>query len=227
MKMATKQPYQIKEVSRANLASVFSFLFFILISASTAFPDSLSDILDSLGRKDLGKKTPQPADTSDTWFEKDSNLSKLFAQDPSSLDLIRQWLGDLTDKEYTFANEEKIKKAEYVSVSAIYNSTKGSNVILTVLVPHPKSIELINNGLIADFRSQEPPGLSITAEEKMVLKNITATFYQHKGSGCSLLYKLPKSATLNIKDPSCADARNIINFAELLNIDRLKKKLDS
>lgn len=191
-----------------------------------AFAEDLNGILDALNKQDLGQGELEEKLPKDSWLDPKTNLAKIFAEQGKGALYIVEWLGDLTDREFKLIDKFQKRQREYVSLKVNYDSKTRTRIVMTVLVPHPKFIDLISSGLLDEFHDQEPPGLSVVATEKMTLKNQEAQYYQHKNGGCSLLFKLPKNATLRVSDEKCLDNREIVKLAELLGLERLKQKLE-
>ena len=209
---------------------IIVFLFFLIVSIDThdtAHSQELENILKSLesGNYNPGQKHDEALN--DPWLTKGTNLAKIFSTDGNGMSNILEWLGDLTSKEFKLTNKTFKNFKEYNSLKLDYLSEKNENVEIVILVPHPKYVDLIKTGLLDDFYKQEPPGMPVVATEKMLIKANTAYFYQRKEGGCSLLFKLPKSSTLNLVDNSCHDNHTVVKLAELLNLERLSKKLES
>ena len=202
--------------------------FFAIIFPAILEAQALDEVLRSLSTSKSMQDSFEDKQIKDPWLPPHTNLSKLFTQRGKGMLQTLDWLGDFAQTEFRVGAKMYKRVDEYSELKVSYQSRKDNNeLFLTILVAHPKYIDLINTGLVKAFSSIEPPGLSVEAFNKLEIKNEECYLYHHRDGGCSLLYKLPKHSLLNIYSKDCTDNSRLTALAELLTIDRLKEKLES
>ena len=177
-----------------------------------------------------GSRTGQAIDANRRWLDEDSNFSTIFTGDRGRKTLL-EWSGDLsnlTAKGFTISGDEGEQKPEYVvAVRTITAPGEQQPITLTILVPHPKYISLVDMRLLPSFSDLEPPSLGISSVETMKFSTVEARLFHHRSGGCSILFKLPKGALLNLQAKRCGEDNALTRIAGQLTIDRLKQKLAS
>lgn len=206
-----------------RLKTLLTIFPILIASASSSHAETLDEILDLVKNP---KRQQKELKSNDPFIPRNTSLEKIFAGSGNGILIALDWMGDYYRNEFTRTKKTYRKNDEFNRLTATYRTKdKKSEVIATLLVPHPKHYDLLEVGLITAFLELEPPSLDIIASEKMEIENHEAYFYHHRAGDCSLLYKLPRHAVLNMNNPKCADSKAMVNLAKLLSIDRLKEML--
>lgn len=221
-------PVSIVTVSIITIAGLALYL-----SPGHAYADSLTDVLESpeMQKFEQARPTGPNAGKDERWFERDSNFAGLFAdldRGPKSLD---EWLGDLSTlaaQGFSFTQKSSGHSPEFLwSERAVSAPGQQAPIIITVLVPHPRYLSMIEMKLMPRFNELEPPSLKISSVETLRFRNSEGNLYHHRNGGCSILFRLPRGGVLNIGTKICSDNSALAKIAGELNIDRLKQKLSS
>ena len=160
------------------------------------------------------------------WLEAGTNFASLFLSQKGPLKLL-EWVGDLLPG-FSPGATESYHETEFVGASRLYKDENFNQIILTILVPHPKYIAVTGMGLVPAFSKLEPPLLRITEEEiVLVHKTLNGKIYTHDDGDCSLLVKLPRSSVANLSAKTCHLKEQLKDLAEKLDLERLAMKLQS
>lgn len=189
--------------------------------------DDLRKIDEALNKKSQTKKNKEARLLlSGKWLVAGSNFARLFLQEKGPLNLL-EWVGTVIPG-FTPRAEASRRKPEYVSAEKTFRDHNLNQLVLTILVPHPKFASVVDLGLEADFARYEPPFIKILASEKIELRaGFSAMVYSHDDGACSLVIKAPRSSMINISGKTCAIKSSLIDLAQKLDLERLSMKLQS
>jgi len=209
----------------------YLLIFSICLSAPHfSLGDSMQElkkIEQSLARKGSNQQRhDQKQLLSGKWFTAGTNFARLFLSEKGPLNLL-DWLGTVIPG-YIPGNESPFRRSEFIGAQKSFRDPNLNELLLLILVPHPKFAPVVELGLQASFAKHEPPQLRIIASETVELRSgYEATIYSHDSGACSLVVKGPKSSLLNLEVKSCAIKASLIDFAQKLDIERLAMKLQS
>jgi hypothetical protein len=213
------------KISAIRLSCIEIIFLVCSLVSRNCFCQSLQDIIDSPVINSSSSSTSDKGDDAhSTWFHNKQSLASLFTSRGKGGALLLEWLGEISLPDVKLIKKDFQKNTEFVGFTTTYN-VAGSIIDLEVLVPHPKSIDLVQAKLISKFSNLEPPDLKIESLEKINIRHYTGVFYEHKSSQCSLLIKLPEGCVLNFSSTKCSDKKAIVRLGELLFLDRLSTKL--
>jgi hypothetical protein len=100
--------------------------------------------------------------------------------------------------------------------------------VLTVLIPHPAFLAVVEGKLVPDFGQREPPDLKTTGSDKITVQGYSGTLYLLRSERCSVLFKLSKSSEVELRSTEpCGDFSHMKELGNSLNLQRLDQKLQS
>ena len=197
-------------------------------SAETSGEDGLTDAEEVI-RKMTGRTQTQEAKQllSGKWLTAGTNFTSVFIHSKGPLYLL-DWSGSIVKGFTPETTRHSYRELEYVGATTNFKDENFINLVLTILVPHPKYRSSVDLGLIPEFAKLSPPTLKVVSSKPVELKNgMSATVYAHEDGNCSALVKLTKNSVLNVDAPSCAAEKSIIEFLNSINLERVNLKLDS
>lgn len=198
------------------------FLFFIRPAAAQE-PELDDGRSQELYRLLLGAATPAPVRYQA--IIPGSNYAQLWHRGTDGYQAL-EWLDTYSDSfkagpiYQLMAKDSRIATRDYF----LKDATKFT---VTTVVPHPKYVDMVNLGFMADVQRYQPPWIKVSYEEKLRLGEIVGTLYYHVSGECSVLVKLPRLAIANIFVNNCAKAGDLIKLAQTLDFKRLSEKLAS
>lgn len=211
---------------KALAMTVFVCLLCIPARGAFAQKESLKDLMMSDKVRNMNNVAGGYRESDAKWLPPGSNIELLFSRGPAGAGILLDWVGEIVAGGFSLKRKTPGLSREFAQLAAVYGHAEGE-VHLTILVPHPKHAELVQMRLIEKFREFDPPHLKIQSVEKFTVKGNSCFLYNHKEGGASLLCRLPGEGLLNIYTASYENAGNIMRFAELINISRLKQKIES
>jgi hypothetical protein len=215
-------------LTRAVLFATLAFVATASLSPSS-FADDLYDELEHdlrIGDSNASKKIIKQAYTA-KWFEAGSNFSHVFIG-KGGPKLLAEWVGAKA-LGYKMSKVIQSKEEDYAGMKTyIYpiGAKNNTSIQLMILVPHPRSAEARELGVISEFALLEPP--SFTPEE-----TIKVTAAGHKGTAyfkadeITILFHLNKGAILHLTVEKRLGLGIMQRYAEQLNFERLNSKLGS
>lgn len=210
-----------------------AFVLGCAVWCSPCRADSLKEVLDSpeMQKLERASGSNQALDANRRWLDDESNFAGIFTLGARGRQTLLEWSGDLStlaDKGFKILGDEGSQTTEYaVAERKISAPGETEPITLTILVPHPKYLSLVDMRLLPIFSDLEPPSLAIDSVETMRFSTVEARLFHHRNGGCSILFKLPKGALLNLKSTRCGEDNALTRIAGQLTIDRLKQKLSS
>lgn len=214
----------VYDMTRTRLASLG------LAAALIAFPapacaDALADLLNSPQMSKFQAHDGGDDLFSSRYLPEGSNFASVFIMHDGH-DLLHKWIAPL-ETDFTPSPIIGNKAAEYIEGIRIYSSDKANDIRVRILVPHPKFVPMLKYGLIKAFSEIQPPQLEFQNQESIFIRGDKARLFTHKEGSCSLLMELTKSTLLQLFQQECSGLHTLVTLAELLDIRRLERKLDS
>jgi hypothetical protein len=98
-----------------------------------------------------------------------------------------------------------------------------------LLIPHPKFRESVEYGLIKQFNQLTPPERLVLSHQKVTVgrTNSAADLYQLKRKTCVILIDVAKNSKIQLVQPGCQNAEELLGVANKIDIARLNRKLNS
>ena len=162
------------------------------------------------------------------WQQDQLNLSQIFSgRKGARLPLI--WLGEAGEG-YVTGTVSPQASAQHVRADRVIARTMvrgGEEFILTVLVPHPKSVDMAELRVIQDFKRALPRADEVAVLRPLTFKGLEGMLYNRSGgANCSISLKLPRSAVLNLYG-ACRTEPLMWEILERVNLQRLLDKISS
>lgn len=159
------------------------------------------------------------------WFGNSANFARLFrAKRPG--ELLIKWVGEVIPG-FIGGNIEDARKYEFIHVTRPYSGQSGARLQFSVIIPHPRYLESAELDLITEFRDMRPPTAGVSEQEKIVISEVEWTFTQSDRGECFLHTSGARGSRAELRVKDCANRRELISLAELLNMKRLYQKLES
>ncbi len=99
---------------------------------------------------------------------------------------------------------------------------------ITVLVPHPVYLPMVESGLVEEFANLQPPALKVTSAENLLIHDFKASAYIHTTEYCSVVFHIAHGTLLEIRSmEECGNLSAIRAVIEELDIVRLDQRLQS
>jgi hypothetical protein len=162
------------------------------------------------------------------WQQDQLNLSQIFSgRKGARLPLI--WLGEVGEG-YVSGAISPQASAQHVRADRVVSRTSvrgGEEFILTVLVPHPKSVDMADLRVIQDFKRALPKADEVEMLRPLTFKGLEGMLYNRSGGGhCYISLKLPRSAVLNLYG-ACRMEPLMLEILNKVNLQRLLDKISS
>ncbi len=190
-----------------------------------SFADPLSDLINSPQMNKFQAGAGLDDLYGPRYLKQGSNFGSVFI-DNDGFESLQQWASPL-EAGFTGGAIGGYKSTEYVESSRIYQSEKASEIRVRILIPHPKFVPMLKYNLIKPFSEIQPPELDINNEENIDIRGDKARLFTHKDGACSLLINISKSGLIQLFQQECSGLHNLVTLAELLDIKRLERKLES
>ena len=161
------------------------------------------------------------------WFDKGSNFERLFRDPTVTSDLI-EWIAPV-GKSFLTGDPHVEYHDTHIHVDAIVQERATRNQYgLTILVPHPAFLTVVDGNLVSDFSQRIPPALKVAGSEKMKNGSYEGTAYSLQSDRCSLVFNVSRHVLIELRSIEvCRNNENIISLAESLNLIKLDQKLQS
>lgn len=212
-------------ISKNTLRFLVLLIFLSLSDIIKAAP--LDDLLSSPELKQtINKSNSNNRKFDDKWFKTRDNLASLFKPESKGGLILLEWIGEILSSEFALKTKKATSQDEFVALELTYLSPQKIESQVEILVAHPRFRSFIEMKLVKRFATLEPPTLPVNSLEKMEIRNQIGILYEHRDGRCSLLFKLPNQNIVNLSTKSCENSRDIIRLSELLNLERLKTKLE-
>ena len=167
---------------------------------------------ESINRKNLEKE-----------LEPNTNMRRLFIKKSGALQL-NAWLAP-NDRQFLPGKQKADRLKEYVVAERIFTRTDGLTITVRTFVAHPHYVKIANLGLLGAWSDLKPPKLSSDFALPTTVQGIPTTAYRTTDGGLSATIPVGAEALINITTPKWSDLSTALEFAERLDIARLKTKL--
>jgi hypothetical protein len=222
---------------RRFVASLFITGFFIaipsfiaiFISIHSAQAQDKEEILaDFSDIKEIERNTGfvQGPTRAKEWFEPDSNIGRLFTGHRRET-LITTWLG-MGSSDYRLEKNTPLDFSTHTGVRAEYRSKRKDTppIILTCLVPHPRSLTARTLGLVKEFNVLERPIIESPRKRAVEVSGFSGSLLvDSEQERCEVLLALKRASLFHLESTSCESVDEFLHFAESLDIARLDTKL--
>lgn len=168
-----------------------------------------------------------PNDNEERWFPPDSNYAKLFLE-RKSIKLVISWLGTLS-KQYSVEPSSEYHLRSLIKLQAIYRSRRNedSPIEMSLLVPHPRSMEARTLNLIPEFTDLETATKKSSNSEHLDISGFPADLGIDTDKAiCRLVVPLPRLSMLYLETHECTNRKKLIDFCDTIDIVRLAGKIE-
>ena len=207
------------------------FLAFLgTLSASHA--DSLKQLEQTKAyRKVLNTKQKKlPSLYSEKWFSRATWYGRVFLDDEGA-SLLFAWLGTDAKKAqqraYTGGLLSVKKEVEGIVVSREFVTPNFKQLVVTIVVPHPRSAVACGAGLVPICNVVTTPKEKRFSETSVVREYGPSEYIKTTDNECVYLTHLPKNGLLQIKNDLCSSEAELKEFFDSLDIETLTKRLNS
>lgn len=159
------------------------------------------------------------------WFNAGSFYGQIFLRDNGEKFLF-DWL-DLPEEIYSPAKTAVVREPEFFKTERIYLDDKAKSIAITILIPHPRSIEAINQGLVSEFSKYIPKEGSFGKRAEVQLKEGSATLYQLENGECSAVIHAAKESLIEARVIHCSLQSNLEKFIKDLNLILFNQRMQS
>ena len=194
--------------------------------------DPFSEILQSKNLKERGGGIKRAKESKlryklGPWFQKGSNFERLF-KDAGMADSLIEWIAPV-GKQFLVSEPEKEHADTHIHVAAIVQERATRSTFgLTVLVPHPAFLTVIEGKLVDDFSQRLPPQLKVENSEQFKLQGFDATAYSLASERCTLVVNVAHHTMVELRSVDvCPSLKTIRALAESLNLIKLDQRLQS
>jgi len=217
-----------------RFASVPLLLLALSLGADAAFAqaqDPLKEILDSKELRKFGgapvAKRSKLRYALRPWFTPGSNAEALFSNASVAPQLI-EWLKP-TDPIYQLGEVRTVFEKTHIHVDvAVMDRQRGSVFQLTVLVPHPAFVALVESGAVDDFAQREPPRLKVSSSEQIVVNEVAGVKHRLQSERCSALFKIGQTAWIEVRSVEpCGQFYGLMALLNQLDLTLFEQKLRS
>lgn len=140
--------------------------------------------------------------------------------------VLLNWL-DTKLSYYRTEHSRSSRNRDHVWAQTILMNEKKTQIIITVLVPHPTTEPLVTTNVFSPFRKYRPPTLEVLSEKTYDLKGAKGVLYEAKSDRCSMVVDVAEHSLVNIEVEHCKDSIALVDVAQRLNFERLNRKLSS
>ncbi len=141
-------------------------------------------------------------------------------------ELLLNWLG-VNLPNYALSGTDSRRSRELVQAKTILKNRERQRVTLEVLVPHPTYHTMVHFKTLKALNAFEPPTLETVAQEQLNFRQVTGMYYRTTGGQCSILIKVARLGIVNLSVQHCEQSHIMTDIINLLDFERLNKKLDS
>ncbi len=215
-------------------------LILALIAYVSGFPsissaDTLRDVLSSnelrrlTDQTDAAHRRQGGGSSNDQSFligiDPNSEFARVW-QTGKGPELLLNWLG-VNLPNYAVSAADTQRSREHVYAKATLKNRDKQRVLLEVLVPHPTYHTMVHFKTLKAFNAYEPPTLEIVAEEQLNFKQVKGMYYRSSRGQCSILIKVERLGIVNLSVQQCENSHIMTDIVNLLDFERLNKKLTS
>lgn len=217
-----------------RLGGVCLLLLAVSVGNGAAFAQGVDPLKEILDSKELRKYGSGPAAKRSKlryalrpWFAPGSNAEALFSNASVAPQLI-EWLKP-ADPIYQLGEVRTVFEKTHIHVDvAVMDRQRGSVFQLTVLVPHPAFIALIESGAADDFAQREPPRLKVSSSEQIVVNGVAGVKHRLQSERCSALFKIGQAAWVEVRSVEpCGQLYGLMALLNQLDLTLFEQKLRS
>lgn len=207
-----------------------SEIFVPIVFSSNAEAQELKELIRR--NRDMEDRDPVLFDHFDwpkyDWQEQELNFSQIFSgRSGARLPLI--WLGE-PGEGYGAGTIISKASSQHIRVERVLAQSSlrgGEDFLLTVLVPHPKSVQIAELRVVADFKRALPKPEEVKIYRPLTVHGVDGMLFNRRGGGyCYISLKLPRSSVLSLYG-LCRTEPLMMELLERLNIPRLLEKFNS
>lgn len=202
-----------------------SILVVSIFASSAACADPLSDLDRSPEMLKFNSGARGDDLYSERYMKEDSNFAAVFLSSEGYTNL-QNWVAP-AEGGFTAGVISGLRNPEYVEAIRSFTSDKTSEIKVRILLPHPKYVSMLEYGLVKAFADAEPPNLEYVNKESIDIRGTHADIYVLKENRCALVMHVAKSALVQLTQTDCKGLNSIVTLAELLDLKRLERKLES
>jgi hypothetical protein len=138
--------------------------------------------------------------------------------------LLNIWI-ELKLPGYNLILKENGLRSEMAVVSALLINKDAVHTELTLQIPKPAYIPMVQHNTLASFTRFRPPALDVSGSQKVTLQGIESDYYRISDGSCAVSMPIERYGVIFLKARKCSESRVMFEVANLLNIKRLNQKL--
>ncbi|MDC0359083.1 hypothetical protein OAO01_09725, partial [Oligoflexia bacterium] len=119
------------------------------------------------------------------------------------------------------------REKEHLLVQSQLASKKLPRVILKMLIPDPRFVEVIDLGLVKAFTDLKPDVSAIKKQKEIVVGSTTGVLYELKNEECSFQIKIARDTVVELFVAKCDAPEALAAMAKQLRIQRANRMLNS
>lgn len=217
------------KIIKLAFATVCMLSFNSEVMLSNACAKPLQEVTNSrVYRKALGsrdKRATAKEYYTKKWFDPGTFYGQIFLRE-DGYQFLYDWL-EIPHQIYSPVETRTKKEAEYFKTTRTYLDDKSKAIKITILIPHPRSIEAIHQGLVEEFNQYHQLDASIIKKSEIALGEQKGILYQLADAQCSVLIQNAKESLIEARVESCNQEKNLVNFVKSLNLTLFNQRLMS
>ncbi len=209
-----------------------SFIVFIALvgvagAAEHANASPLDEVINSPLMRDFDLQTQDSVNQKSLRgkLKPDSNMQTIFSR-RSKIKNLNAWVAP-NDRKFLPSKERFDGNAQYVVAERTFTSITGQVVITRIFVAHPHYTDIAELGLMREFAELKPPRLKSDYSLPVKVQGTDAIAYRTAGGALALWIPVMKGVVIQMKTAKWADLQPTLDFAERLDFDRLRTKLET
>jgi len=210
-------------------AGLFSLLVLTFSAQTQVLADPLKEVQGSrtfkkvLGRQNI-KVTSEKVYTT-KWMNPGTFFGQVFLRE-EGYRLLFEWLS-IPDKIYSPLQTTISKKAEYLGVERVLLDQTSKTITLTILIPHPRSREVVEQRMMHVFTDLIPTEAEIHSQMELELEGGKAKSYELEDGRCKIIYHGVMNSLLEAKVDHCLQRKSLEDFVKSLNLKLFDQRLQS
>ncbi|MEZ4754504.1 MAG: hypothetical protein R3A13_09395 [Bdellovibrionota bacterium] len=208
---------------RIKFLSLLVALSAITCTSLSANASPLKEILDSGQLKQKNRLEEFRSLSDPKWFTPGTNYSNLFTEKDGQ-DLLFSWM-DKLDSSYEYRKRKSGKEKEFIFAEKTYRSLDRETVTTSVIVPHPKFIEMIELKLIPFF--EDLPPKEYETKEVFNLTGVEWTAFKVNKHYCKALSEVAKLTKVIIEIKPCKGIDRVKKVAAGIDVLTINHKIQS
>ena len=118
------------------------------------------------------------------------------------------------------------KSIDYRGSATFYTTPRNTRVQMTILVPHPKNVDIALSWLLKDFKALKPDSSAVVDSYDLKLAGATdAKFYLTTPAGCRALIHAERGSLIALVADDCRRPSDVTEMAKLLTIEKFNRNL--